>query len=244
MRLARFYTEQILSENQSVILEDAPSHHMLKVLRMQPSEPLLLFNGDGKEYQAVLEIAEGKKARVRIGSVDEPRRESALRISLGQGISRGERMDLVVQKAVELGASEITPLWTRRSQVQLSGARLEKRLAHWRSIVLAACEQSGRVHLPAFSAAATLTDWLASGQENSCGVILDPDAQATLRDVEPPGCVRVLIGPEGGFERNEVDAAVAAGFRRVRLGPRTLRTETATLAALAALQTLWGDLTQ
>ena len=241
MRIPRFYTAQTLAAPQSVVLEPAPSHHLLKVLRGQPGDPVLLFNGDGKEYHAILESGEGKRAHLGISSATEPQRESRLRISLGQGISRGERMDLVVQKAVELGVTQITPLWTRRSQVQLSGQRLDKRLSHWRGIVQAACEQSGRVYLPVFNQPVGLADWLATTAREAPGILLDPEADATLHEIEPLTHTQVLIGPEGGLEQEEVEFAVAAGFRRVRLGPRILRTETATLATLAALQALWGD---
>ncbi len=243
MRIPRFYTEQALAPQQTVVLEPAPSHHLLKVLRLQPGDPALLFNGDGKEYRAVLESSKGKQAYLAVGGTSEPLRESRLHISLGQGISRGERMDLVVQKAVELGVNEITPLWTRRSQVQLSGQRLDKRLEHWRGIAQSACEQSGRVRMPACKPALALADWLGNSGSEGRGIILDPEAVATLRDIEPLTRVRVLIGPEGGLEQEEVQSAAAAGFQRVRLGPRILRTETAALATLAALQTLWGDLT-
>ena len=241
MRIPRFYTEQSVVLRQTVLLEPAPSHHLLKVLRLQPGDPVVLFNGDGKEYQAVLESTQGKQACLAVGSVSEPLRESRLHISLGQGISRGERMDLVMQKAVELGVNEITPLWTRRSQVQLSGQRLDKRLSHWRGITQAACEQSGRVHIPACHPARSLADWLGNTGGEGRGIVLDPEAVTTLHDIEPLTRVQVLIGPEGGLEQEEVESAAAAGFQRVRLGPRILRTETATLAALAALQTLWGD---
>lgn len=241
MRVPRFYTTQALAAYQPVVLEAAPSHHLLKVLRLQPGDPVLLFNGDGKEYPARLESCEGKRARLDVDAASEPQRESRLRICLGQGISRGERMDLVVQKAVELGVNEITPLWSRRSQVQLSGSRLEKRQSHWRGIVQAACEQSGRVHLPRFNQALALADWLATAAGETPGIILDPGAEVTLHEIKPLSHVQVLIGPEGGLEQEEVECAVARGFQRVRLGPRILRTETATLATLAALQTLWGD---
>jgi 16S rRNA (uracil1498-N3)-methyltransferase len=211
------------------------------VLRIQPGGSALLFNGDGKEYQAILESSESSRARLLINSVNEPQRESGLSVSLGQGVSRGERMDLVVQKAVELGVNELTPLWTRRSQVHLKGQRLDKRLSHWRTIVNAACEQSGRVRLPRINQPVSVADWLAASTHETPGIILDPEADLTLQEIGPLSCVQVLIGPEGGLEQAEVQWAVEAGFERVRLGPRILRTETATLATLAALQTLWGD---
>lgn len=241
MRLPRFYTTQALNTGESIQLEASPSHHLLRVLRLQAGEPVQLFNGNGREYRAVLEASDGKLARLAVTAEHRPQRESGLHISLGQGISRGERMDLVVQKAVELGANRITPLWTRRSQVRLSGKRLDKRQDHWRGIVQAACEQSGRVLIPELQAATGLDKWLQAPPADTLRLVLDPGADTTLHALQHPACVQVLIGPEGGFEEQEVEAAVAAGFQRIRLGARVLRTETAALATLAALQTLWGD---
>lgn len=242
MRTPRFYTKQTLNEDQSILLDQAPSHHLVKVLRSKPGLELLLFNGDGKEYRAVFEQEENRLARVYISDSREPQRESDLKVHLGQGISRGERMDLVMQKSVELGVQTITPLWTSRSQVQLSGKRLEKRLSHWRGIVTSACEQSGRVELPDLQACSNIRDWISTGTGEDTGIILDPGATQTLKDIEPTQRARVLIGPEGGFDDEEIESASAAGFQRVRLGPRVLRTETATLATLTAIQLLWGDL--
>jgi len=242
MRTPRFYTNQALHTDQLVLLEQTPSHHLIRVLRSKPGSTVLLFNGDGQEYQAVYEGNEGKLARVHIASAQEPLRESRLRIHIGQGISRGERMDMVMQKSVELGVQAITPLWTRRSQVQLDGKRLAKRLSHWEGIVVSACEQSGRSQLPSLAPACSLPEWLSTRTENETRLVLDPDAEKVLTDIRPVQQARVLIGPEGGLEASEIEKAVEAGFSRVKLGPRILRTETATLAILAAMQTLWGDL--
>lgn len=240
MRIPRFYTSQPLSVNHGLTLEIAPSHHLLKVLRAQPGDPLILFNGNGNEYHATLNGSEGKRAQLTVTGTTTPTRESGLQISLGQGVSRGERMDVVIQKAVELGANDITPLWTRRSQVRLAGQRLDKRLSHWHGILLGACEQSGRVRLPALHPACDLDDWLGAPAAG-LRLVLDPEAEQVLHDIQPQQKVQVLLGPEGGLEKAEVDRALAAGFQPVRLGPRILRTETATLATLSALQTLWGD---
>lgn len=240
MRIPRFYTTQALAVNQDVVLELPPSNHLLKVLRSKPGDPVVLFNGDGNEFRATLDGSEGKLARLAVGEMWTPQRESGLHISLGQGISRGERMDLVIQKAVELGVTELTPLWTRRSQVQLTGQRLEKRLTHWHRILVAACEQSGRVRLPLLHAAADLDHWLRT-PSTALRLVLDPQAGQVMHDIQPHSHVLVLLGPEGGFENAEMERALYAGFQPVRLGPRILRTETATLATLAALQTLWGD---
>jgi 16S rRNA (uracil1498-N3)-methyltransferase len=225
-----------------VTLEETTSHHLLRVLRLKPGESLLLFNGNGKEYQAVLEGSCKKQARVLVKDSRQPDRESKLHITLGQGIARGERMDFVLQKSVELGVGSITPLWTKRSQVQLSGRRLEKRLNHWQGVIRSACEQSGRVYLPKLHRAAKLANWYSFNRKQSLQIVLDPTASLRLSDLTPAGEIRILIGPEGGLEDDEISMAEAGGFKRIRLGPRILRTETAALATVAAVQSLWGDL--
>jgi 16S rRNA (uracil1498-N3)-methyltransferase len=242
VRAPRFFTEQSLAVGQSVTLEEAGSHHLLRVLRLKPGEPLLLFNGDGSEYQSVLQESAGKRAMVMVHGSRQPERESKLRITLGQGISRGERMDFVLQKSVELGVESITPLWTKRSQVQLSGQRLEKRLFHWRGVIRSACEQSGRVYLPTLHSATKLVDWYNIRRKPSVRLVLDPAASLQLSDIAPARDITILIGPEGGLEGDEISMAESTGFKRIRLGPRILRTETAALATVAAVQALWGDL--
>jgi len=238
----RFYTEQSLSPGQKVILEETSSHHLLRVLRLKPGESLLLFNGNGKEYRAILEEAGKKQATVLVQDSRQPDRESKLHITLGQGVSRGERMDFVLQKSVELGVGSITPLWTKRSQVQLSGKRLEKRLSHWRGVIRSACEQSGRVCLPKLQHPAKLRDWHSINWKQSLQLVLDPAASLQLSDLIPAREIRILIGPEGGLEGEEISMVEESGFKRIRLGPRILRTETAALASVAAVQALWGDL--
>jgi 16S rRNA (uracil1498-N3)-methyltransferase len=201
-----------------------------------------LFNGDGKEYQAVLKESANKQARILVENSRQPERESKLHITLGQAISRGERMDFVLQKSVELGVESIAPLWTKRSQVQLSGKRLEKRLSHWRGVIRAACEQSGRVCLPKLQHPAKLPDWHSIKRKQSLQLVFDPAASLQLSDLIPAREIRILIGPEGGLEGEEISMVEESGFKRIRLGPRILRTETAALASVAAVQALWGDL--
>jgi len=242
VRLSRFYTEQSLSPGQTVTLEETSSHHLLRVLRLKAGESLLLFNGDGKEYQAVLQESGRKQARVLVQNSRQPDRESKLHITLGQGISRGERMDFALQKSVELGVESITPLWTKRSQAPLNDQRLEKRLSHWRGVIRSACEQSGRVYLPILHNATKLPDWYSANRKQSLQLVLDPAASLQLSDLTPAREIRILIGPEGGLDSDEISMAEEIGFKRIRLGPRVLRTETAALAAVAAVQTLWGDL--
>jgi 16S rRNA (uracil1498-N3)-methyltransferase len=242
VHLSRFYTERSLSPGQNVILEEATSHHLLRVLRLKAGESLLLFNGDGKEYQAVLKESANKQARILVENSRQPERESKLHITLGQAISRGERMDFVLQKSVELGVESIAPLWTKRSQVQLSGKRLEKRLSHWRGVIRSACEQSGRVCLPKLQHPAKLPDWHSINRKQSLQLVFDPAASLQLSDLIPAREIRILIGPEGGLEGEEISMVEESGFKRIRLGPRILRTETAALASVAAVQALWGDL--
>jgi len=242
MRISRFYTRQQLADRKTVELDEETSHYISRVLRLKSGAPLILFNGDGCDYHAILD--EVGKTLVHAGMLraEQTSRESSLHITLGQGISRGERMDFVLQKSVELGVNAITPLWTNRSQVKLQGKRLEKRLSHWQGTVRSACEQSGRSFLPELGNACLLSDWCAE-PETPLQLVLDPGADINLGALKPANRIRLLIGPEGGLDADETELAVSAGFQRVRLGPRVLRTETAALAAICALQTLWGDLT-
>lgn len=241
MRLSRFHIDQPLTEDTDILLDERNSHYLLRVLRLKPGDPLILFNGDGYEYNAILEQSTKKQATVRLQTRQSPQRESPLHIEIGQGVARGERMDFVLQKSVELGVNSITPLWTRRSQVRLDDKRLEKRLTHWRGVVHSACEQSGRVHVPSLQTPLDLDTWLTTPADG-LNLVLSPHSDMTLKDLQPATRVRVLVGPEGGLEDGEINAAEANDFQTVCLGPRILRTETAALATLTALQTLWGDL--
>lgn len=222
------------------LCEDA-ANHAGKVLRMQAGEALELFNGDGNNYAAVIIEVGKKQLVVDIQSSSENPIESPLKLHLGQGISRGDRMDFAIQKAVELGVSEITPLFTERCGVKLDAERLEKKREQWQKIVISACEQSGRSVVPPVHPPVTLEKWL--GQADNClKLTLDPWTSATIKQLTPTDRLRLVIGPEGGFSDREVAATTLAGFQPVRLGPRVLRTETAALTAIAALQLQLGDL--
>ena len=211
--------------------------------RLRVGEALTLFNGAGGEYAASIDAARGGRLTVAVGEPRAVERESPLTLTLAQGVSRGERMDLVVQKATELGVSGIVPLFTERSVVRLGAQQAERKLNHWRAIAIAACEQSGRNRLPKVAPPVSLAEVLRSGSDGSTRLLLSPGATATLGDVPRPlSAVTVLIGPEGGLAQAEQEAAVAAGFKPVRLGPRVLRTETAAIAALTVLQLEFGDL--
>jgi 16S rRNA (uracil1498-N3)-methyltransferase len=214
----------------------------MHVLRLAEGDIVTLFDGRGMEYRATLERVSRSGISVRVGEASRVSRESPLAVTLAQGISSGERMDYTIQKAVELGVSEVQPIACERSVVRLAAERATKRVAHWQAIAAAACEQCGRNVVPHVHAVASLAKWLSSLPSNALRLTLSPDAAMTLREVpQPPSRVLLLVGPEGGLSPAErVDAGNAA-FTALRLGPRVLRTETAAVAALAAMQTLWGD---
>lgn len=244
MRIPRIYTTQALIAGQSLELEPAPSRHLLTVLRLKPGAALLLFDGSGNEFEAQLESHNGRSARVQIGVVHRARSESPLRVTLAQGISRGERMDFTLQKAVELGIAKIMPLLTERSVVRLDAGQAARKQAHWQQVVIGACEQSGRVRVPKVHAPLSLREFMAKHPLSGLGLLLDPDAALSIKNLPAPerNQVVLLVGPEGGLSEAETAAAQRAGFTAVSLGPRVLRTETAALVALSLLQARWGDL--
>jgi len=242
--MPRFYCDQPLAIGRLIELPAETARHAIGALRLRAGEAVTLFNGDGAEYAGTLEH-QGKGAAVRLTGRAQPQRESNLHVTLAQGISSGERMDLTLQKSVELGVAAIQPLMMRRSVVKLSGEKTEKRLRHWRGVVIAACEQCGRNVIPPVAEIQDFMPWLhltKSQADAPQRYLLDPEAETSLRDLPAPaGPILLLAGPEGGFDPAERNAAVAAGCQRVRLGPRILRTETAALAAIAAMQAVWGD---
>ena len=238
MRLSRFFIDAPLSLGQHE-LPEAQAHYIGRVLRHAAGDAVQLFDGSGQEYLGAL-IEVGKKAvRVELREQLAGQAESPLRIHLGQGLSRGERMDWAIQKATELGVSEITPIVSERCEVRLKDERADKRLAHWRQVAISACEQCGRSVLPVIHASVTLAEWQAHVQAE-LKLVLHPVA-APLESHARPHSLAFLIGPEGGLSEAEVAQAKAAGFHAARLGPRVLRTETAPVVALAVAQQLWGD---
>jgi 16S rRNA (uracil1498-N3)-methyltransferase len=242
MRLTRVYVDAPLASGMRVTLQGSAAGHLTRVLRLRVGEALTVFNGAGGEYAASIEHAHAGRVAVAIGELRAIERESPLTLTLAQGVSRGERMDLVVQKATELGASGLAPVLAERSVVRLTAQQAERRLNHWRAIAIAACEQSGRNRLPAIASPVPLKDFLRTS-DGSMRLLLSPAAPATLADLPRlVSAITVLIGPEGGLAEAEQEAAVAAGFKPVRLGPRVLRTETAAITALALLQREFGDL--
>ena len=243
MAAPRIYLPSSLALDTEVALDARAAGHAVRVLRLRTGDALVLFNGDGYDYTAELIEIRNERAVCRVLAVRERPTESPLRIELAQGISRGERMDYTLQKAVELGVQRIVPLATERSQVKLSGEREEKRLQHWAGIILHACEQSGRSRIPELLPVQRLDQWLATRAKTGQALFLDPEGDMSVSNLNPPvDALSPLVGPEGGLSPAERELAVHAGFLRLRLGPRILRTETAALTALAALQGIWGDL--
>lgn len=240
MRISRLYVTLPLTQNEQVELDDDNAHYVRTVLRLKKDDNLILFNGYGGEYACVLNEVSRKTVTAQVNAWHNRSIESSLHITLGLGISRGDRMDLAVQKAVELGVTQITPIVTERCVVQLKGEKQQQRLQHWQKIAQHAAEQSGRTVLPKLEELTTLPQWI--GNQQGLKVFLDPYADKSLAQLQPINCkVTLLTGPEGGFSTQERTIAKAAGFIPARMGARILRTETATIAALAAVQMLWGD---
>ncbi|PPC90725.1 MAG: 16S rRNA (uracil(1498)-N(3))-methyltransferase [Methylobacter sp.] len=240
MRQSRLYLPLPLQPGQMVTLDDASAHYLRTVLRLKHDDAITVFNGQGIDYGGMLLEVSRKQVRIAIGIPVERNLESPLLVNLGLGIARGDRMDLAVQKAVELGVQTITPIFTERCVVQLKGEKQQQRVEHWRKIIQHACEQCGRNRLPELADAQPLTGWVE--HQPGLKIFLDPHAENRLNALTPiHQTVSLLSGPEGGFTDQERCYAKAAGFIPVRLGARVLRAETAALAALAAVQTLWGD---
>lgn len=244
MRVPRIYetAEQPWQVGSQLSLAEDAANHVGRVLRMTAGQHLELFNGDGNNYAATIVEASKRSVSVVISAVTANNSEAPVAIHLAQGISRGDRMDFVLQKSVELGVTEITPLFTERCGVKLTGERLLKKQQQWQKIVIAACEQSGRSVVPQVHTPVTLQQWLKAAP-TGLRLTLDPYANKPLRDLaHAPQQVTLFIGPEGGLTEAEVQAASAEQFLPVRLGPRVLRTETAALTALSVIQYQFGDL--
>lgn len=243
MRLTRVHVDATLAPGAKIALPEDVAAHLVRVLRLQPGDACVLFNGDGHDYDARIAATGKRSVDVEIGAVRVVDNESPLSITLLQGIARGEKMDLILQKSTELGIAAISPLWSQRSEVRLDEARAEKRLAHWHGVVVAACEQSGRARVPRVAAPLSLAATLAALPAEGLKLILDPEGEWGLQTLalEPGMPVVLAVGPEGGWSPGDREQLRSAGFIGLRLGPRVLRTETAGLAAIAALQSRFGD---
>ncbi len=241
MRIPRIFTGQSLQADTRVELEPGAAQHVCRVLRMQVGDALILFNGSGGQYRATIDRIDKKSVRVETADFDPVERESDLQVELGIAISRGEKMDWVIQKATELGVTCIAPLFSERTEVRLRGEREEKKLRHWQQVATSACEQCGRNRVPQILQPQAIDHWVQS-VEADARLVLHHRAGNVGTGVMHPSSVALLVGPEGGLSAREIGVAETAGFESLQLGPRILRTETAPLAAIAILQARWGDM--
>lgn len=241
MRTTRIFTEQPLATGAVIELGKEAARHLVTVLRFQVGQCITLFNGQGGEFDAEIVSASSKAVAVNVLSEDAVERESPLITRLGIGLSRGDRFDWVLQKATELGVSEVFPLFTERTEVKLRGDREEKKQRHWQQVIVSACEQSGRTRVPQLHAPRLLSDWLAVSADIK--LLLHHRSDTTLKSLQQwaPASAALLIGPEGGLSEQEIEQGTAAGFQSLTLGPRVFRTETAPVVALSLLQGWWGD---
>lgn len=254
MTLSRFYCPIEITTGQIIELPANVAHHAARVLRLEQGDEITLFNGNGGEFSAIIACISKSGTMVEVAEQFDIERESPLNITLVQAVCASEKMDWIMQKGVELGVSRIQPIVTNRSMVKLAGERADKRVRHWQQIVISACEQCGRNHVPQVLPLLSLPDWLdgqmiewrnlCHGASHSLCFMLSPTAEKGLSDFPKATQVTaltLLVGPEGGFVPEEEAAALAIGFIPLRMGERILRTETAALAAVAAMQVLWGD---
>ena len=247
MRLTRVFVDQALAGRETLRLTEDAANHVARVLRLGVGDALVLFDGRGGEYAATIAQVDKRSVDVTVGAQDPIERESPLRVTLLQGMARGERMDLIIQKATELGVHAIRPLRALRSSVKLDATQAPRKLEHWQSVAASACEQSGRNRVPALLSPLTVAEACAA-DDGGLKLMLAIDGarplSALLREADPALIARditLLVGPEGGLDETEEATARRSGFASTLLGPRVLRTETAPLAALAALQALAGD---
>lgn len=242
MRTPRIFQNQPLLEGTSVELDDSGSRHIGKVLRMQAGDPVILFNGTGGEYHGLIEAVDKKSVRVSLDFFNETDRASPVHIHLGQVMGKGDHMDYALQKAVELGVSEITPLTSHHCEVSLKGERLEKKLQQWRHLLISACEQSGLNIVPVLNPPQPLHQWCETVATDVKWILHTEDLPANpFQRATAPDSLCFAVGPEGGFNDEEVELAKEKGFQAVTLGPRVWRTETAPVVMLSLIQMVWGD---
>jgi 16S rRNA (uracil1498-N3)-methyltransferase len=244
MRLTRCHVDLPLSVGAAVTLPESAAVHLVRVLRLREGDECVLFNGDGNDYGARIASAGKREVMVQVLSSSAVDNESPLRITLVQGIARGEKMDLILQKATELGVAGFIPVLAERTEVKLDAGRTEKRMAHWHSVIVSACEQSGRARIPELTQPVALAHVATQIADGAMRLTLDPGGDSALASLVAPATrsAAIAIGPEGGWSPRDREILRAGGFAGLRLGPRILRTETAGLAAIAALQSRFGDL--
>ena len=241
MRIPRLFVDDALKVGQELVLSKETSHYIMHVLRLRIGTQLIIFNGEAGEYLAHLTAWTKKNAQINIEAYRPVERESHLKITLAQSVSRPERMDYAIQKSVELGVQRIVPVLSERSP-PIDEERLQKREEHWQRIMISACEQCGRNHLPELQPTLSMADWLQQPQISNC-IVLSPTGTHRLKDsIETSKPITILVGAEGGLTDKEINAAIQVGYRDISLGPRILRTETAAVAILTLCQGLWGDL--
>ncbi|KAF1715178.1 16S rRNA (uracil(1498)-N(3))-methyltransferase [Pseudoxanthomonas yeongjuensis] len=244
MRLTRCHVDTALSPGVEITLPESAAAHLVRVLRLREGDECVLFNGDGDDYRARIASAGKREVVAQVLSASPVDNESPLRITLVQGIARGEKMDLILQKATELGVAGFVPVLAERTEVRLDAERTEKRMTHWRSVIVSACEQSGRARVPELMQPIQLGQVAAQVADDAVKLTLDPVGDSALATLATPAArlLTIAIGPEGGWSPRDREILRAAGFSGLRLGPRILRTETAGLAAIAALQSRFGDM--
>jgi 16S rRNA (uracil1498-N3)-methyltransferase len=240
MRIPRIYHPDIIKVATTIILSDAAAKHVNQVLRLETGAQLTLFNGKGGEFSATIMQINKRSVEVLIGEYSPREVESPLQIHLAQAISRGEKMDFTIQKAVELGVTQITPLLTERCAIKLTPDRWEKKHAHWQAVIISACEQSGRNSIPVIHPPIEISKWLGKDQ-SGLKCVLHPGASHSLSSLPKTNEVTLLVGSEGGLSENELNSASSQQFLPIAIGPRILRTETAALAVISVLQSCWGD---
>ncbi|GAA6133159.1 16S rRNA (uracil(1498)-N(3))-methyltransferase [Halopseudomonas sabulinigri] len=239
MRVSRFYLDTPLSEGEQTLTGDV-AHYIGRVLRLGPGAKVQIFNGSGQEWPGEVMAAGKREVLIKLQAAIAGLPESPLQTHLGQAMSRGERMDWAIQKAVELGVNQITPLFTERCEVKLQGERADKRQAHWQQVAVSACEQCGRSVVPVINPPTSLHDWLPA-LTSDLKLVLHHRTDQDLDQLPKPGSLALLIGPEGGLSADEIHLAETSGFVAARFGPRVLRTETAPVVALSMAQQRWGD---
>ena len=222
-------------------LSDEAANHIAKALRLAAGDSLVVFDGRGGEYEAVILRVDRGRVDVKTGAFRDVERESPVEAGLVQGLPEVDKMDWILQKAVELGVAWVQPIVCDRSVVRLSGERAARRQAHWQRVMIAACEQCGRNRVPELKPTAAFRDWAATAGEARRWMLMPGAGEPLAAQAPPDGPVQLLVGPEGGLSEREIDIALTIGFKPLSLGPRVLRAETAPLAALATMQTLWGD---